>query len=375
MKITEIKSYIVSNKLTSPFYFSQWEYDTRSICLVKIITDSGIVGWGEGYGPAKVLKAGVDFLRDFLIGLNPLGNDAIWSLLYRRSLDYARSGILMSAVSAIDVALWDVKGKALKLPVYDLLGGKKRDYLTPYATGLYFQKGNNLESMLVDEALMYKELNFKAIKMKVGLGVNEDIKIVHSVKKAIGKTVDLMIDSNHAYNLIEATQLCDGIKDCDIQWFEEPLSPEYYDQYAILRDRTHIPIAGGECEYLRYGFHRLFSNHSVDIAQPDICAAGGISEIKRIETLASVHGVKLIPHSWGTKIALSAAMHVAATLDIAPGRLSMPNQFIEYDRTENDLRDKLTTAKMEEKDGIIEIKNTYGLGVEVDEDYLASVSL
>jgi len=370
MKIISIEPYVLTDKLAEPFYFSQWEYDTRSICLVKITTDDGIFGWGEGYGPANVLKNGIEFLSQFIIGLNPIENDTIWSLMYRRTLDYARSGILMAAVSAIDVALWDVKGKALGLPVYNLLGGKRRDYLEPYATGLYFSKGEGLKQRLVDEALIYKKLHFRGIKMKVGINVPTDIEYVHAVRDAIGPDLKLMIDSNHAYNLVEAVRLSKALEDCNIYWFEEPVSPEYYSQYYELRQKTFIPIAGGECEYTRYGFNRLFQNKSVDIAQPDICAAGGISEVKRIATLASIYGVKIIPHSWGTRIALSAAMHVAATLDIEPGRLDMPEQLIEYDCTENALRDKLTKSVMTEQDGLIQIKDAPGLGVEVDENYL-----
>ncbi len=370
MKIIDIESYVLTDHLNEPFYFSQWEYDTRCICIVKVTTDSGLFGWGEGYGPAHVLKAGIDFLRPFLLGLNPIENDMIWSIMYRRTLDYSRSGILMAAVSAIDVALWDVRGKALNLPVHALLGGKRRDHLVPYATGLYFTRGDELTQNLVKEAKEYKEMNFKAIKMKVGISIEKDIEIVHAIRKAVGPKMKLMVDSNHAYNLAEATKLCRGIEDCNIDWFEEPVSPEYYEQYAELRKRTDIPISGGECEYLRYGFQRLFKNNSVDIAQPDICACGGISEVKRIVTLASVYGVQVIPHSWGTRIALSAAMHVAATLDIMPGRMEMPEQLIEYDCSENALRDKLTQSVMTQENGIIAIKDAPGLGVEVNEDYL-----
>lgn len=157
MKIVSIESYVLTDKLKESFYFSQWGgYSERKICIVKITSDSGHVGWGgEGYGPAGVIKAGIEHITPFILGQNPLETETIWGgIMYRRTLDFARRGVLMSAVSAIDVALWDLKGKLLDLPVYQLLGGKKREYILPYATGLYFANGNgdNLAKELAEEA-------------------------------------------------------------------------------------------------------------------------------------------------------------------------------------------------------------------------------
>jgi D-galactarolactone cycloisomerase len=371
MKIKSVEAFVLNDKLEKSFYFSQWSYSERKICLVKVTTDEGVVGWGEGYGPADVLSSGVKYLSQYVIGSNPIDNEVIWETLYRRTLDYARSGILMAAVSAIDVAIWDLKGKILGLPVHQLMGGKKRDKIYPYATGLYFREEKNLIQALADEAVEYKELGYKAIKMKVGMTIADDIKMVRAVRKAIGDDVELMVDSNHAYNLREATSLANAIEEYNIAWFEEPISPEFYEQYASLRSATSIPIAGGECEYLRYGFHRLLKNDSVDILQPDICASGGLTEAKRIATLASTYGVELVPHSWGTYIAISAAMHFIANLDCVPGRMKMPRFTMEHDRTANDLRDKVTIPDFEVKNGELLVSDKPGLGVEIDEDALS----
>ena len=157
---------------------------------------------------------------------------------------------------------------------------------------------------------MYKNQGFKAIKMKVGLDIETDVKHVEAVAEAIGPETKLMIDANHAYNLKEATELCQRLEHLSITWFEEPVSPELYNHYAQLRSRSKIPISGGECEYLRFGFLQLFQSKSVDIAQPDVASCGGITELKRIATMANTFGVEIIPHSWGTGIALHAAMHV-----------------------------------------------------------------
>ncbi|WNJ20582.1 mandelate racemase/muconate lactonizing enzyme family protein [Pontibacter sp. G13] len=371
MKIKSIESFIITDKLKESFYFSQWEYSERRICIVKITSDSGHVGWGEGYGPAEVIKAGIDYLKPFILGSNPLETETIWETMYRRTLDFARRGILVSALSAIDVALWDLKGKILEQPVYQLLGGKKRDTIIPYATGMYFSTSVNSQGEILSrEAKEYADLGYKAMKMKVGLGIEEDVRNVRLVREAIGPDIKLMIDANHAYNLREAILLAKAVEPYDIYWFEEPISPEYYSQYAELRSKTTIPIAGGECEYLRFGFQTLLQSKSVDIVQPDICATGGLTEAKRIAVLASVHGVEVVPHTWGTGIAISAALHFVCNLDTVPGRLKTPQFFIEYDRTENGLRDSLTTSEMVIDNGEIQISDCPGLGFEFNEDAL-----
>ncbi|WP_282039472.1 mandelate racemase/muconate lactonizing enzyme family protein [Saccharicrinis aurantiacus] len=375
MKIKSIETFVLSDKLDKPFYFSQWSYSERKICLVKLTTECGIVGWGEGYGPADVLSAGVKLLSQYVMGMNPLENETIWDTMYRRSLDYARRGVLVASISAIDMAVWDAKGKALNVPVHQLLGGKKRDIITPYATGLYFREEKDLTQALADEAVMYKDLGYHAVKMKVGMTLEKDIEMVHAVRKAIGDDMKLMVDSNHAYNLREAIILSKAIEEYNIGWFEEPVSPEYYDQYAELRQNTTIPIAGGECENLRYGFHQLFKNNSVDIAQPDIAACGGLTEVKKIAALASAYGKEIVPHSWGTYIAISAAMHFISNLENIPGRMFNSNFYMEHDRTDNDLRDKVTIPDFEVKNGELIVSDKPGLGVEVDEAALAKFCL
>lgn len=370
MKIKSIESFILSDTLKESFYFSQWEYSERRICIVKITSDCGKVGWGEGYGPAGLIKAGIEHLTPFVVGQKSLETEVIWGIMYRRTLDFARRGILVSAMSAIDVALWDLKGKILGQPVHLLLGGKKRDTITPYATGMYFTEGGDMGELLSNEARDYAALGYKAMKMKVGLGIEQDIENVRKVREAIGPDLKLMIDANHAYNLREAILLARAVEPYNIYWFEEPISPEYYDQYAELRKKTSIPIAGGECEYLRFGFQTLLQSKSVDFVQPDICATGGLTEAKKISALASVYGVEVVPHTWGTSIAISAALHFVSNLDNVPGRLRTPECFIEFDRTENGLRDELTTNDIKVVDGKIKVSDKPGLGFEMNIDAL-----
>ena len=375
MKIVKLEAHVLSNKLKQSFFFSQWAYNERRICVVKITTDEGVYGWGEGYGPADVIQKGIALLEPLLIGKNPLENESLWFEMYRKTLDFARRSVLFAAISAIDIALWDIKGKALNLPVSTLLGGRHRNKVVPYATGLYFSDSKTLVQDLVVEAKAYVDQGFKAIKMKVGLSIKADIEHVKNVRKAIGKDIKLMVDSNHAYSLREAVELARKIESYDITWFEEPVSPEFYDQYSELRSKTSIPIAGGECEYLRYGFLQLLQNKSVDIAQVEICASGGLTEAKRIGSLASTFGVDLIPHVWGTGIGFHAALHFIANIEPLPGRLFPPDIFIEYDRTENAIRDQLTFPVVKMNNGYIDVPQSPGLGIDIDTSALKEFSI
>ena len=371
MRIAGIESYVAQQRLQAPFYFSQFGFDKRQICLVKVIAEDGSYGWGEGYGPAGVIQAGLDFLAPFALGEDPLHVEAIWNKLHLRCLDYARRGALVAALSALDIAIWDLRGKLLGQPVSTLLGGRRREKVKVYATGMYFDDSADLTAKLVDEAQSYVAQGFQALKMKVGLGVETDLRHTRAVRAAIGDDVDLMVDANHAFSRSEAWAFARQIEDLNIAFFEEPVSPEDYEGYRELRGRTTIPIAGGECEYLLAGFRHLLSNQCVDIAQPDICGAGGLTESKRIATLARAFQTNVLPHSWGTGIAFAAGLHLVSALDPLPGRLRMPDMLLEMDRTENALRDQLTYPKFQARDGYVAVPTAPGLGVDVDAEQLA----
>ena len=375
MKISTIIPYVLNEDLEKEFFFSQWEYSNRKICIVKIICDNGIVGWGEAYGPAPVVKESINYIKQNIIGMNPLESDVIWSTLFRRVHDYGRSGVFVSAISAIDIALWDIKGKYHKLPVSTLLGGSYREKIRPYATGLYFSDSKTLTDDLCNEALEYVNEGFKSIKMKVGLNLKDDIANVKAVRNAIGPDIELMIDSNHAYSYDEALKLSKKLEDQDIKWFEEPLSPEFYDQYSDFKSKSLIPVAAGECEYLRYGFQKLLDKNCVDFLQMDICSCGGLTEAKRISALSSTKGVKVIPHTWGSGIAFYTAVNFISNLEPMPGRLYMEDAYIEYDRTENKIRENIIIDKIIMKDGYISVNDKPGLGVDVDETYLNEIKI
>lgn len=372
--IARVETFVVSQKLRHPFHFSQWGFDHRAVCLVRVTADDGRYGWGEGYGPADVVRAGVEFFAPLILGGDGLRTGALWQQMHARGHDFARRGVLLAALSAIDVALWDLKGKILGVPVHMLLGGKRSDAVSVYATGMYFDDEPNLTARLATEAAGYVAQGFHAVKMKVGLGVEADAVNVRAVRAAIGPAVKLMIDSNHAFSLREALDLVRRVEDCAITWFEEPLAPDDYEGYRELRRRSTIPIAAGECEYGVAGFHQLFGAQAVDIAQPDICACGGFTEGQRIAALARAHSVAVTPHCWGTGIGFAAGLHFLSTIDLLPGRLRLPESFLEMDRTENALRDELTQPRYPVIAGRVTVPDAPGLGVEVDLLRLADFS-
>jgi len=179
-----------------------------------------------------------------------------------------------------------------------------------------------------------------------------------------------MVDANHAYSLIESIELSKKMEKYEISWFEEPISPEHYKQYKELREKTSIPVSAGESEYLRYGFNQLLENKSVDIIQPDICSCGGLTEAKKISSLASVYGVDIVPHTWGSGLGIYVALNFIANIEPNPNRLVEKDLYIEYDQTENRIREELIIPKLIIKDGYIEIPTSPGLGVDINEEKL-----
>lgn len=365
--IKKVEAFVLSHRLGESFFFSQHSYDSRTICLVKLTMADGLSGWGEGYGPAGLVRAGIEFFTPLILDKDPMEQETLWQSMYLRSLDHARGGVLLSALSAIDIALWDLKGKILRQPISSLLGGRKNDSIPAYATGLYFRDCEELSAHLAAEAKTYREQGFSAVKMKVGLGLERDLENIRAVRQAVGSDIALMIDANHAYSFREALQLSKRIEEFDIAWFEEPLSPEDYEGYRELRKRSSTPIAAGECERLRHGFLRLFSGRCVDIAQPDPCAAGGITETKKISDLASAFGVDFVPHCWGSCIAVATSLHLLSNWDSCPGRLFPKKPILELDRTENPFRETLGSPSFVLDQGELQVPDTPGLGIEIDE--------
>ena len=282
------------------------------------------------------------------------------------------------------MALWDIAGKALDQPVCRLLGGAFRDRISAYATGCYYRGTRCLDvdsalGELAAEARAYADAGFEILKMKVGLlPIDQDLRRVQAVREAIGPGRALLVDANHAYHAVSALRMAHGLAALNVGWLEEPVPPEDRDGYRTLRHAGLVPVAGGECEYTRYGFRELIAGGCVDIAQPDLCVAGGFSEWLKILALAESFGVWVIPHVWGSGVALAAALHALAAMPPFPhtaNPVPLQNEpVVEYDRNPNPLRDDLLRTPIRLVDGCLPVPQGPGLGIEVDEDVLAEYS-
>jgi D-galactarolactone cycloisomerase len=373
MKIIDVKTYQLRVKVEEPFTSSRgWWYDTRNALLVKIETDEGISGWGECYGPSSVAKVIIDSLfKPQVVGKDPFDVEVIWEHLYNRVKDYGLTGMTISGMSGIDIALWDIIGKACNKPVHKLIGGCFRDKVQAYATGLYFKKMDRLTEDAVDEAKDYVKSGFRAIKMKIGVGsIKKDIERISAVKEAIGPDVQLMVDANHCYNLQTAIALGRELEKMGIYWFEEPISPEDIEGYVEITRTLDIAIAGGENDFTKFSFRELITRRAMDIIQPDVCAAGGITECKKIAALSQAYWIQCIPHAWGGVIGLSATLHFLASLPDCPPSLFPIPPMLEYEQTFNPFRDDLSLNPLTHDKGIVDVPKGPGLGIEINQDII-----
>ncbi|NDG42566.1 MAG: mandelate racemase/muconate lactonizing enzyme family protein, partial [Betaproteobacteria bacterium] len=318
MKITGVEVHVLKSPLAEPFAFSQGWVRQRSATLVEVITDEGVTGWGEAFAqglePPEIAAAAIEYaLKPLLIGADPLATEVLWHRMYHATRDYGRKGSVVAAVSAVDIALWDIAGRARGEPIYKLLGGAFRDRVEPYATGFYRIKGQGEAARLADEAVRHHEAGFRLMKVKLGYGVEDDIACMQAICRAIeGRDVTLMIDTNHAYGRAEALRLGRALADCKLRWYEEPVVPEDLRGYVEMREKLTMPIAGGENEHTMYGYRELFAAGAVDIAQPDLGSCGGITAARHIIALAQSHGVAVNPHVWGSAIAQAASLQLIA---------------------------------------------------------------
>jgi D-galactarolactone cycloisomerase len=372
MIISAVRTHVLEAKLSQPFAYSRAWYDTRTAMVVEIETDTGLIGWGECYGPARMTAAVVQSVTPWLIGEDPLRTDYLWQMIYARLRDHGQKGVVIEGLSGIDIALWDIKGKHFGVPAHRLLGGPLRTDVQAYATGLYRRKSGDPLRYLADEAAGYVAEGFKAVKLKVGFGVEEDAAVTRAVRKAIGPNVALMVDANHAYDAVAAIRLGRMIEPYDIGWFEEPVPPEDLAGYRAVKAALSIPVAGGECEFTRFGFRDVLTSQAIDIIQPDTCAAGGLSECKKIADMAVAFGVRYNPHVWGTGIAIAASLQLLAVLPAhTPVSLAPLQPLLEFDRTEHPIRQSLLVHPIEHTGGIVRVPDGPGLGIEVDRDALA----
>jgi len=385
MKIERIDTYVLRAPLTTDcrFYSSQAAFGERTSLVVRIEAGDGFVGWGES-GVSMPVHHVASYIHDVLaprvLGKNALATEPLWDELYAFSRDFGRKATPVDALSGIDIALWDIRGKEAGKSVHALMGGAFRKRVRAYATGLYYTDRDlndpgGAPERAAEEAAGYVEAGFSAIKTKVGLlPIKHDIRRMEAVRETVGDGFLLMADANHAYNRALARRMGEALQRLDFFWFEEPLVPEDIEGCRELRGRLSIAIAGGECEYTRYGMLDLLRAAAVDILQPDICASGGLSEAQKIVALASAYNTPVMPHVWGTGVALAAALQAAAIIPPTPYTAAphAPENepMFEYDRTPNPLRDELVAGGFTLENQTLAIPDGPGLGVEIDERVL-----
>ena len=371
--IKKVTCHIVAAPVERPFTSSRgWLYKSRGSCIVEIETADGITGWGECYGPSAVAKAYLETqFAPRIVGRDAFDVEVIWEDLYNRIKDYGGQGMAASALSGIDIALWDIIGKACNRPIHKLIGGAHRTEVTAYATGLYFIDMNRLVEEAVEEAQEFVENGFSAIKMKIGLGsIKLDIERVAAVRKAIGDDMRLMVDANHCFSVPQAIRIGRELEKLNVEWFEEPISPEDIDGYVEVTRALDMAVAGGENGFTRWGFRDLVVRKAMDIVQPDVCAAGGISECRKIAALASAHGVECVPHAWGSAIGLAATLHFLAALPDQPPSFKPMPPLLELEQCENPFRDLLAREPIVQKRGKVQVPTGAGLGIEIDRSVL-----
>jgi len=366
MRIAEVRTHVLEAPLSEPFAWSFNSTAARSTCLVEIICEDGTIGWGECFGPAGLNAAVVAAFRPHLIGADPLASDRLWLHLYNHFRDQGQRGLTVTALSGVDVALWDIKGKHFEAPIHVLMGGPVRTEVAAYATGTYRRGNADPLGYIVEEVKGYVREGFPAVKLKIGFGVAEDTALVRACREAVGPRVGLMLDANHGYDVVEAIALGRKVADCDIGWFEEPVVPEDLESYVEVRRGQPIPVAGGETWFTRWNFREVFNARAVDIAQPDVCAAGGLSETKKIADMASAFGVRCVPHVWGTGVGLATALQLLAVLPHNPPRHTPLEPVLEFDRSEHPFRQAVLSAPIEHEGGIVRVPKGPGLGIAVD---------
>ena len=374
MRIDAIHTHRLAAPIEAPFAFSQrWVHERVSL-VVEVVTDAGLVGWGECYGPPRLLQPIVErFYAPLLLRQDALAGAAHWERLYNEIRDHGQRGLAVQALAGLDIALWDLRGKAAAMPIHRLLGGPLRTSARAYATGLY-RKTDDRErnrALLVEEAQGYVRQGFLGMKLKVGFDVADDAANARAIRREIGEEPALMVDANHGFDRIDALDLAKRIEPFGIGWFEEPVAPEDVEGYRWLRQRTLIPIAGGECSFTRFDFKGLIETGAVDVVQPDTCAAGGLTECLRIAALAGAAGLRYHPHVWGTGIAVATALQLIAVLPGAAKGLLANEPWLEFDRTPHPFRDAILTTPFAMESGRVAVPTGPGLGIEVDREALA----
>ena len=340
------------------FTFHEW-------LIIELFTDDGVVGIGNAALSPLVTKQVIDiYLKPILIGADPWNSELLWQHMYRKTMAFGRKGTVMAAISAIDIAVWDILGKSAKQPVYRLLGGRTKARIPVYASRLYSDE----LSKVAEEAKRYKNEGYKAMKLRFGWGPNDgaagmqkNLELVRTVRETVGDEIDVMADAYMGWTLDYAKRMLPWLEEFHLRWLEEPVIPDDIHGYAELKSCGRIPIAGGEHEFTSYGFRDLIEAHAVDYIQFDTNRVGGITQARKIAALAEAHSIPVVPHA--------GQMHnyhvVMASLN-SPIAEYFPVVDVEVG---NELFWYIFDGEPRAKDGFIDLDdNTPGFGLTINEN-------
>ncbi len=337
------------------FVYAGGRVTARVTSLMLVHTDTGETGVGAAYSHPDLVRTIVEGnLRAHLIGMDPAEIDGIWDKLYGLTRWYGRKGAAMSAIGGIDIALWDLRGKAAGTPVWKLLGGKQGK-AAAYASGLFWHDDI---AAIEREAARHRQRGFRRVKMRLGRSWDYDTEAFRAAVRGVGEGGLVHVDGSHRYDMETALRLGAILAEADAAWFEEPFPPEDIDRYVALRRDLRVPLAAGENEFGVQGFRELIRASAVDIAQADACRTGGISEVLRIAEMASAAGLRVAPHTWSDAVALIANAHVVAAL---PHAIT-----VEVDQTGNPFIEELLTEPLAIEDGFLQLNDAPGLGIALD---------
>lgn len=338
----------------------------RDSVIVKVVTDDGIVGYGEAHhGRAHTTVANLinTTLRGLILGMNAADVVGVWKRIYDKQLaSHGMGAGTCLAMSGIDMALWDIRGKATGWPLYRLLGGASKP-VPAYAGGLSL--GYQDPKELVAEATPHIEAGYKAVKLRVGDTPKRDLERIEAVREAFGDDLVILTDANIGYTVEDARQAIPGMEALGVRWLEEPFPPHDYRSYALAATFGSVPLAAGENHYTRYEFNRTIEDGTITVLQPDLSKTGGITEGLRIAAMASAYKLQINPHTSMTGLNMAASIHFLASID--------NGGYFEGDISKNNFfRDELTTKPYElGKDGNVMPLEAPGIGVEVDERFFA----
>ena len=357
MKITAVKTRHLTHTLAESLRFSMFSFAQRSIVIVEIETDSGVVGLGDvdsfptGYRIVQTLIEEV--YKPLLIGEDPLMTEQLLAGLFRRSAVMGRNGFEIYAISGIDMALLDIKAKVAGQPLYRLLGGSRRE-IKAYASLSYFDP-----DLLEMPLRRLAQEGFTAFKLRIGVEPEKDEEIVRISRKILGETAEIMVDVNCGWTRLESFRKARALEAYRLKWIEEPLIPRDLEGARALAAELDTPIALGEHHFLRYDFRRILEMGAADIVQPDL-RSGGVSEVKKIADLASSWEVPIVPHVFGSGIRLAATLQVLCSC--------ANSLYLEYDVSENPLRTEILRQPIKPVRGVFTVPEVPGIGVELNEE-------